>query len=123
MTYQPDYAEGEIVVSFRTQVSNEFANDFGKLVGYKLKNKSRFYRDCFVYQTEEGGEDKAVKKFSVYLDIVDWANLRDLNLESRWNGLEQIINSLRILQDTLEVSDEEYIIRINEICDSLREVE
>lgn len=121
MTYQPEYAEGEIVVSFRLPVSDDFARTFGELTGYKLKNKSRFYNNCFIYQTEE--EDEAIEKFSKYPDIVDWASLRDLKLESKWNGLEQIINSLRDLQDTLEVSDEEYLIRINEICDSLREVE
>jgi len=120
MDYQPDYAEGEIVVRFNLEVSTDFARTFGRLLSYDLKDKSRFSDNCFIYQTETGREREAVEKFSIHSGIVDWASLRDIRLESTWNNLEQIVNSIRELQDNLKISDEEYVKRITQICVSLK---
>lgn len=121
MDYRPEYAEGEIIVNFKSEeFSTDFARMFGRALGYELIGEVEFLDKCVIYRTEKGKEREAIEEFSISSNVVDWASLRDIRLESTWNNLEQIVKNIRELQDNLEISDEEYVKRITQICVSLK---
>lgn len=89
--YEPEYAEGEILVSFRIEAGEGFARDLGQTLDYDLKGRDgRWeYGDAVVYEVPAGEEDEACEKFEDREDFVDWAARRDVRLEKRWEGVEE----------------------------------
>lgn len=119
MVYTPKYAKGQIVVSFKRNVSCDFAIEFGKGLGYNLSREDSENGETYVFFTPIGMEKLAIEKFRQYSEFVDWADLRDVKIERRWSGLEKAIGKIQNLIDDAEISDKEYTERLNEIVSCL----
>ena len=117
--YKPKYAEGEILVGVKGY-SKDFVKQFGKTLGYELIDEWEHGDNVYIFRTPVNKEDIACKKFLHYKDFVEWAERRDVKLESRWKGIEKTIGVLKDLGDKCEISDEEYRKKIDEIIDSLK---
>ena len=64
MKYEPEYAEGQILVHFKIPVAHGFAETLGEFLGYKALEESYSYGDnVFIYETGKGKEKQALKKF------------------------------------------------------------
>jgi hypothetical protein len=118
MTYDPEYSTGEILVCFRKNVDGGFADNFGEIIGYKLSYEKQFTKGTFVYLTNEGNEEEAIQRFMEHSPrIVDWASRRDLRLERRWQGLDELANRVADLQDEAELPHKQYQERLRSIAD------
>ena len=108
MEYEPDYAKGEILVFFRLDCGQGFASDFGQHIGYKLSTDSYDHGDAFIFKTEVGKEDEAIKKFTKYSEFISGAEFRDLEMERRWEGLERVVDEAEVLRGDVALSNDVY---------------
>ncbi len=101
--YIPDYAKGEILVGFydMPEPSRDFPELVGNMLGFKLIS---MVENCeaYIYQTEIGKEDEACKIFMEKGLYVDYADKIDLNLEKKWNGLEEAVKNIENLSNSVE---------------------
>jgi len=120
--YSPLYAKGEIIVGFRKLVhpNIDLAEMFAQAWGYKVKEGTEFYPNAFIYLTDPGKEQEAIDFFLGKTEFIEWAERRDLRLESRWKDLEHCINELRqIDEDAGQLSSEDYNIKLQEMIEQL----
>lgn len=117
--YEPEYSKGEILVNFREDIdpSPDLARSFGMRLGYELKGFWDHGDNTFIYSTSEGEEEKACLMFKKHADFVDWAEKRDLKMETRWDSLEEIISMMRSLRDNPGLPDKQYDDKLKEISD------
>ena len=123
MKYEPEYAEGQILVHFKIPVAHGFAETLGEFLGYKALEESYSYGDnVFIYETGKGKEKQALKKFLEQKPFVDWTNRRDIKLEKRWEDLEIIIGRVEELRDNSELPDKEYNRKLDQLCNYLQKL-
>jgi hypothetical protein len=121
MGYEPEYAKGQILVVFKNRCGEGFAQDFGKTLGYRLLDETYEHGEAYIFQTEVGKENEAKERFAAYSEFVDWADLRDIKMEARWNSLEQAIAKIQDLHDNVEIPDNSYNQRLKEIIEYIRQ--
>lgn len=119
MKYKPEYAKGQILVSFKGNFSDDFVTEFGKGLGYNLSRNSET-SDNYIFFTPIGMEGIAIQKFMEHPEFVDWASLRDIKLEVRWKGLEKAVAEIQNLIEDAEMPDKDYRRKLNEIISCLR---
>lgn len=122
MEYRPEYAKGQILVVFKNNCSEDFACDFGRTIGYRLSDEDYKHIDAYIFKTELGKEKEAIERFKAYPEFVDWADLRDIKIESRWDSLEQAIDKVQELYDNIELPDNQYNQKLDEICIYLKQL-
>ncbi|GAG06253.1 unnamed protein product, partial [marine sediment metagenome] len=121
MPYEPGYAKGEILVCFRTGCNRLFASGFGAALGCTLSDEDYEHgNNVFIYKTEEGEEKRARRRFRAQDTFVDWVELRDTKMESRWESLECAISKLQSVRGNVELPDDEYCRKLKEIADYLQ---
>ena len=129
MKYEPDYANGQIIVDFKENVSNDgFAESVGTLLGYKLLPKKDLYNKAteiyyegegYIFKTPEGKEDEVIKKFlsSKFGENIEGAYRRDLKFERRKESLSGLANLANNLRDSIEVPDSKLEKELKELGD------
>ncbi|MDD3150988.1 MAG: hypothetical protein PHV68_09150 [Candidatus Gastranaerophilales bacterium] len=122
MEYKPKYARGQILVVFKNRCNDRFARDFGKTLGYQLMDEKYEHGEAYLFKTELGKEQEAKKKFAAHFEFVDWAELRDIKIETRWSGLEQAIIKIQELYDNVEIPDDFYSQKLEEIRHYLKQL-
>lgn len=121
--YNPTHAKEQILVCFKIDCGEAFARDFGRGTGYTLSDEQYKYgHNVFIYNTVEGEESKACEVFRAYSDFIDWAELRDIKMESKWQSLKEIITMIESLRDNVEIPDKEYYEKIHGIIASLQKL-
>lgn len=121
--YKPYYAKGEIVVCFKEGFGPSIGTDIAKVAGYKMERPWDYGERIVIYKIPEGEEDKAIKNLeNKYSEFIEWAEKRDLKLESRWNSLEKILEKLTNLRDSSdELGNKEYSCKLREIEKEIKE--
>ncbi|MBT4334627.1 hypothetical protein HOD61_02315 [archaeon] len=101
--YIPDYANGEILVSFYDMAGpfSDFPERIGTDLGFKLISPSE-YGNNYIYQTKKGQEGEACERFMKNGMYVEYAIRRDLNLENKLNGLDNINEEINNLSNSVE---------------------
>ena len=122
MNYEPEYAKGQILVVFKNGGGEGFARDFGEKIGYKLLDKKYEPGDAYIFQTTAGMEREAVERFSTYSEFIDWADFRDIKLETRLNGLERTIARIQDLRDNVELSDDSFNTKLEGIMSCIQQL-
>lgn len=123
MEYVPEYAKGEIRVSFRDKFNDDFVRAFGKALGYELIDEKDSFSgpDTYLFRTELGKEREARDNFEQYSRFVLDTDLIDNKLESRYKTLDNVISAIEDLSnDDLEIPDDLYNKRLEEIRNSLK---
>lgn len=120
--YSPEYARGQIFVLFKRDYDLEFVKEFGETLGYCLSNEDYLWSSFYIFQTKVGEEQAARQRFESYSEFVESTDLRDLKLESRWGGIEKIIEKIEDLSDEMDLPDKVYNSRIDEIINNLRKI-
>ena len=122
MEYEPEYAQGQILVVFKDDQGEGFARGFGKTLGYELSDERYEHGEAYIFETEVGGEKKAKEKFSEYSDFIDCVSLRDIKIEARWEGLEQAMTEVQGLHDDSELPDNLYRKRLEGIVNRFKQL-
>ena len=120
MKYQPIYAKGEIFVRFKDPFGPGFAEEWGSYIGYELSDETT-EGDYFIFKTEEGKENEALKKFESYPEFVDWGELRDLKLESRVKNHDEAIEMIDEFSD-LNLPDDRYNKKLEDVIHYLEKL-
>ncbi len=120
--YFPEYAKGQIFVFFKRDYALDFVKEFGKTLGYILSDENYPWGSFHIFQTKVGEEQAARQRFESYSEFVESTDLRDLKLESRWRGIEDIVMKTRDLDDAVYLPDKAYNARIEEIINHLRDI-
>ncbi len=104
MAHIPEYSAGEIIVSPSDKYSSVagISELLSIRTGYKLKERWEFDESVYVFSVPEGFEDKACLDFKADGDYVEWAEKRDLRQERIWKSLDESIENLKILRDSIE---------------------
>jgi len=118
--YKPKYAFGQILVEFKSAKNEQFAREFGKTLGYEMANETYEHGTAFIYKTKRGEEKTAINQFEKYPEFVNWADRRDIGLESRWNGLESTIRMLQEIADDAEQPDTQYNNNLDKVITSIQ---
>jgi hypothetical protein len=122
MKYTPDYAKGQVIVLFKPDFNRRFAEDFGKGLGFYLSDEEyKFGNNVFIYNVNEGKEKESIEVLEKYKEFIEWAEQRDLLLESRWESLEHAIDMIKDLSDDAGLNDKDYNDRLKEIADNLKQ--
>jgi len=125
----PRYSEGEILVRYRDVDSKgvclDAARVMGRIIGYELTGEEyRHAEDVFIYRTEVGREEEAIRAFrdNQYRKFVDWAERRDLNLESRFDSFEEAARMLEEWSDYASGSEKDFEERRQAFMDALENI-
>ena len=117
MAYKPKYSDGEILVSFKEGFgdSKESVQNFCCKLGYQISDENYKHGKLYIIKTEAGKEREAIRHFEDCPEFTDWADRRDIRLESRWGYLEQILVVTKGLHENPELPKNQYDQRIDEI--------
>lgn len=86
--YEPEFADGLIIVFFKGTVGRQFAEDFGNILGYELEDEEVDYGGFF-YKTPKGKELEACQDFEEQ-GVVDGAERFDLKSDRRYKQIEEL---------------------------------
>ncbi|MBT3397372.1 hypothetical protein HOA55_00900 [archaeon] len=120
MEYEPEHAPGQILVVFKEPTRKDFAQDFGKTLGYELSDEEYNHGDAYIFQTDVGGEEEAIAKFVPCSEFVDWAGFRDIKIEARWESLEQAMAGIQSLQEEASLPDNLYNEKLEKMVERLK---
>lgn len=123
--YEPNYAKGQILVCFKLEkdCGKEFAKTFGEFIGYALGDEEYDHgNNVFIYKTEIGKEKEACGQFLTHGDFIEWAELRDLKLEFRWDRADRTLEMIKSLYDDAASPDDEYAREIDSIINYLEKL-
>ncbi len=120
--YVPNYAKRKILVAFKKQRSEGFAADIGEDLGYALSNE-RYYHgaNIFIYETREGQEREACKKF-LSNGYVDWAELRDLEIEARLDKSDKLMDIVQSLNSDVRLPKDEFNQQFRDIATKILKI-
>lgn len=120
MGYTPEYAKGQILVEFKGNCGVDKARYLGEGLGYVLSDEEYPYCEYHIFETEEGKEGAAIEIFAKYREFVKHVCRRDVKMETRWNKLEELAIMVENLNNNVELSDENYNQRLDEITDYIK---
>lgn len=126
MKYEPEYANGEIIVFFRYNkegIGEDFASAFGSYLGFGLKEEWERGDYAFVYNCPDGKEEEAIEKFTKLVTFVDGSCRRDLKMERRWDEIEEAERMIEGLGEECDhLSKYMYNNRLTRISDYLNRI-
>ena len=128
MTYEPNYARGQINVFFREGILYGFVKYFAKNLGYRIANKYRKkslrnLRNYYAIKISEGKEKEARDEFESYSKFVESTGLRDLRWEKRYTETdEQRLNLIYLRDHVEEFSREEYNNELEQIAEEIKDL-
>ncbi|MBT4376333.1 hypothetical protein HOD29_03080 [archaeon] len=119
--YIPEYAKGEILVCFKEDFLGNFPKQFGKGIGYELKEEIDYLDSVASFYVNEGEEEKAIEEFQGQKNFILWAEKRDLRFEKRIEFTKNLEDKVKALDGTLTKDD--FLNQIQEIRTYLKNVD
>lgn len=114
--YVPEYAKGQILVEYKDGLGFSFANFLGNSMGFPPLYSWDYGTNVIVHKIPEGREIYAIGEFQKYPQFIEWAERRDLKLESRWQRIE-ICKRLLEDVDCEHLSDKKFNEEVSRILD------
>jgi hypothetical protein len=106
MTYTPEYVPGKIVICLKEGYDEDFLKQLLKPLKYSYEGD--VFGGVCLYNVPIGKEKSAIKKISKYKQFIDWAELYDEKLDSRFDAAEELSNLAGCVSGVVE-SDEQFI--------------
>jgi len=120
--YEPDYAEGEIIVMLREELSpnDGLVRGIADSLGYSFLGCYGESPSEYSIKTKPGEEEKAIIDFEAKGEFVEGAYRRDLKFERRLSIVDTLRDRLEIMVEPL-YGDSLSVTEWNELLDKLNE--